>query len=81
MIFQTVRVNVQLRDSQGRLMDGGKVQYYSGGGWDFGLTSGGIAEKELLPANYKFRATSGKVQVEKSPEVSVNPMVELNVNL
>ncbi|MDM7924742.1 MAG: hypothetical protein QUS35_01885 [bacterium] len=75
VLFQTVPVNVKLMNSQSVLMDTGKVQYYSGGWWDMGPTSGGVAVKELLPYNYKFRMTYAKASNEKYQDVGVNPEV------
>jgi hypothetical protein len=75
VLFQTTPVNVKLTDSRSALMDTGKVQYYSGGWWDLGTTSGGIVSKALLPYNYKFRMTFARASNEKYQDVGVNPEV------
>jgi hypothetical protein len=73
--FQTVHARVGLKDSQGHSMDTGEVKYYSGGWWDFGTTSNGVASNELLPYNYKFRMTFAKASNEKYQDVGTDPNV------
>jgi hypothetical protein len=75
VVFQTVNAAVQLKNSQGALMDTGVVQYYSGAWRTFGTTISGIAAKELLPNSYSFRMAHQYISLDKTQDVSANSTV------
>jgi hypothetical protein len=72
VVFQTTKVTVQLKDSNGALMDTGTVQYYSGGWRDIGSTSGGQVSKELLPGSYTFSMNHAYARQEKAQNIGAN---------
>jgi hypothetical protein len=79
--FKTVMAVVDVRNNQGVALNGADVKYYSGNWYTLGLTANGTASKELLPFNYKFRATSGNANLEKYQDLSSNPVVEFRLNV
>jgi len=81
VVFQTVNAMVQLRNSQGAPIDTGRVQYYFSAWKELGVTSNGVAVKELLPANYTFRMTHESVTNEKAQNISTNNTVAFSTVL
>jgi len=78
VVFGTVAVRVELRDSAGNLgtlPSEGSVKHYASGWRTFGSTSGGVVSKELLPKNYSFRMTYNGASLENTQDVSGDPLV------
>ncbi len=77
VIFQTVNVLVELKDSDGNGLSGGSVKYHASGWKKFGTTGeNGQVRKELLPKTYNFRMTYGGISQEKAQDVGTDPSVE-----
>jgi len=75
VIFQTVNVAVQLKNSGGSPMDTGIAKYYAGSWRDFGTTVGGQANKELLGGSYTFRMTYEGTSFDKTQSIGNSPIV------
>jgi hypothetical protein len=76
VVFQTVKVTVQLKDSTGAFLGtGDKVQYYPAGWMDFGNTVDGQVSMELLPTSYYFNITHAFATQQKQQNVGTNPVV------
>ena len=75
--FQTVAVQVRLRNSLNNPLDTGTVQYFASGWKQFGAgtTSGGLASMELFPAIYSFSMTYGGQRNQTSQDTAQNPVV------
>lgn len=67
--FQTMLVSENIKDCNGALIStsAGTAQYYSGGWWSFGTTSGGTVSKELLPGSYYFNMNYNGVLIQQGP--------------
>ena len=73
IVFQTVPVTVELRDSAGDPLAGGTVKYYANGWKTFGDANTTL---ELLPLSYQFEMTYGGGIQKMTKNVGVvNPIV------
>ena len=75
IVFQTVNVKIQLKDSQGNPLDSGNVKYYAGSWRTIGDTSGGEISKELLPGSYTFGMTYEGTYKEKVQNTGTDAVV------
>ncbi|WP_271752252.1 DUF4962 domain-containing protein [Cohnella sp. JJ-181] len=73
--FQTVKVKVKLKDSQGAPLDGGEVSYYATGWRTLGTTVSGETSKELLSGNYTYAVTYEGAILQKAQDTSIDPIV------
>jgi len=73
---------VELKDSNGVGLEGGVVQYYSGGWKDFGTTgTDGKVSKDLPDGSYSFQMTYAGAIATKSQNVASDPIVVFNTTL
>ncbi|WP_135550333.1 apiosidase-like domain-containing protein [Paenibacillus cymbidii] len=79
VVFQTINVKIQLKDSLGNLVDGGTVKYYAGSWRTIGNTSGGEISKELLSGSYTFGMTYGGSYKESVIDIATNSTVLFQV--
>ncbi|NOU71124.1 hypothetical protein GC098_06725, partial [Paenibacillus sp. LMG 31458] len=73
--FQTVKVKLQLKDSQGNPLDVGSASYYAGNWRTIGTTSGGEISKELLPGSYTFDMTYEGTHKEKEQNTETDAVI------
>jgi Tol biopolymer transport system component len=82
VVFRTVLVTVELRDSAGAGIPGGQASYYASGWRTFGATGeAGQVTKELLPVQYTFRMGYGGATIEKAQNVATNALVQFQTVL
>jgi hypothetical protein len=74
--FSTVLCTISVKDSLGHAVNNADTKYYAGAWREIGLTSGGLATKELLPVSLQFRVISGKTQKDITQDLSVNNLVQ-----
>ncbi|WP_419873735.1 hypothetical protein [Candidatus Pristimantibacillus sp. PTI5] len=75
VVFNTVKVELRLKDSQGNPVDGGTSSYYAGGWRNFGTTGSGEASKQLLPGEYAFAMRYGGTNKQVTQNTMANPVV------
>lgn len=77
VVFNTISVKVQLRDSLGGALDTGVVEYYNATSWQqFGSTSGGEVSKELFPGTLSVRISYEGTTAQKSQNTAANATIE-----
>jgi hypothetical protein len=81
VVFSTVNAQVQLKNSQGALINQGSAQYYFSSWKPFSQTLNGVANKELLPVSYTFRMTHQTVTNDKVQDISTNSTVNFSTVL
>ncbi|GJQ43307.1 MAG: hypothetical protein HND39_10600 [Ignavibacteriota bacterium] len=80
--FTTVLCTLKVTNANNQPLAGASTKYYSTAWRDIGLTNAeGIITKELLPKNLSFRATYGNVSLDKQQDISVNILVEIQLNV
>ncbi|SLM31773.1 exported hypothetical protein [Desulfamplus magnetovallimortis] len=76
VIFQTIKVNVRLEDSDGNGLEGGSIIYVRASWIDYGLTdASGNAYRELLTGTYTFRMSYDEGRVDIKQEIGADPIV------
>ncbi|TYP79417.1 stalk domain-containing protein [Paenibacillus methanolicus] len=75
VVFQTVNVTLQLKDSQGNPLSGGEASYYASGWKTFGTIADGEVSKELLPGSYTFHADYEGTRMDKLQDTGTDPVV------
>lgn len=77
VVFQTLAVTVQLKDSNGNPLDTGSVSYYAGAWQPAQNTSGGASSFEMLPGSYSFAMVynGSRQQLNGVDITSANPVV------
>jgi uncharacterized protein YjdB len=79
IVFQTVKAQVQLKDSLGTPLDGATVEVFTGGSWvSVGNTSYGEVSKELLPSTYTFRMTHEGKNKESTQNIGTSAVIAFN---
>jgi hypothetical protein len=79
VVFQTVKVQVELKDKNGKPLDNGLAKYYAGSWRTIGYTVNGEVTKELLSGSYTFSMTYKTKYAEKVANTAANPIVEFTL--
>ena len=77
VVFQTIQVEVQIKDSNNDFIDtdDSTVKYYSGGWRTLGITTDGTIRKELLPKTYNFRMYYEHASSEQTQDITADNIV------